>query len=125
MPKSQAKSSPDSENQPGQEEKKKRGGSSKTAKSHSRKEKPKKPLLARVQKVIRKSRRKLSEEKFEKELQRTIAFLGGIQAKIGEAPVSEKSGKGNRKKTGPKKRKHDQASSPPLLDDGSRRTEEG
>ena len=119
MPKSQAKSSPDSENQSGQEEKKKREGSSKIAKSLSRKEKPKKPLLARVQKVIQKSRRKLSEEKFEKELQRTIAFLGEIQAKIGEAPLPEKSGKGNKKKTGSKKHKHNQTTSNPL------QTEEG
>ena len=125
MPKSQAKSPSDPETQPGQE-KKKREGSSKTAKSLSRKEKPRKPLLARVQKVVRKSRRKLSEEHFEKELQRTIAFLGEIQAKIGEVPLPEKSGKGDKKKTGSKKRKHGQeASRDPLHGDGSRKTEEG
>lgn len=125
MPKSQAKSPPDPETQPGQE-KKKREGSSKTDKSLSRKEKPRKPLLARVQKVVRKSRRKLSEEHFEKELQRTIAFLGEIQAKIGEAPLPEKSAKGNKKKTGSKKRKHDrEAPDDPLGGDGSRKTEEG
>src|SRR5262245_62580919 len=32
-------------------------------------------LVGRVKKVIKKSRRKLGEEKFEKELQRTIEFL--------------------------------------------------
>ncbi len=124
MPKSQAKLPPDSVTPSGQE-KKKSGGSSKTEKSLSRKEKPKKPLLARVQKVVRKSRRKLSEEHFEKELQRTIAFLGEIQAKIGEAPLPEKGGKGNKKKTGSKKRKRDQSTHDPLRGDTSAETEEG
>jgi hypothetical protein len=110
---------------PSGQEKKKSGGSSKTEKSLSRKEKPKKPLLARVQKVVRKSRRKLSEEHFEKELQRTIAFLGEIQAKIGEAPQPEKGGKGNKKKTGSKKRKRDQSTHDPLRGDTSAETEEG
>jgi len=125
VPKSQAKSPPDPETQPAQE-KKKRESSSKTDKSLSRKQKPRKPLLDRVQKVVRKSRRKLSEEHFEKELQRTIVFLGEIQAKIGEIPLPEKSGKGNKKKAGSKKRKHGQeASSDSLHGDGSRKTEEG
>ena len=39
-------------------------------------------LLGRVKKVIKKSRRKLSEDKFEKELQRTIAFLESLQSKL-------------------------------------------
>ncbi|HKQ75519.1 MAG TPA: hypothetical protein VJ810_17600, partial [Blastocatellia bacterium] len=36
-------------------------------------------LVGRVKKVIKKSRRKLGEEKFEKELQRTIEFLAQLQ----------------------------------------------
>lgn len=39
-------------------------------------------LVGRVKKVIKKSRRKLSEEKFEKELQRTIKFLAQLQTKL-------------------------------------------
>lgn len=121
MPKSQAKSPPDLETQPGQE-KKKREGSSKTEKSLSRKEKPRKPLLARVQKVVRKSRRKLSEEHFEKELQRTIAFLGEIQAKIGEAPLPQKTRK---KKADSKRRKRNELPTEAPRKEGSKKPEEG
>jgi hypothetical protein len=39
-------------------------------------------LVGRVKKVIKKSRRKLSEEKFEKELQRTIEFLAQLRTKL-------------------------------------------
>jgi len=39
-------------------------------------------LVGRVKKVIKKSRRKLGEEKFEKELQRTIEFLAQLQTKL-------------------------------------------
>ena len=39
-------------------------------------------LFGRVKKVIKKSRRKLSEEKFEKDLRRTIAFLESLQSKL-------------------------------------------
>jgi hypothetical protein len=39
-------------------------------------------LFDRVKKVIKKSRRKLSEEKFEKQLLRTIAFLKDLQSKL-------------------------------------------
>lgn len=46
------------------------------------KDKDHKALVGRVKKVVKKSRRKLSEEKFEKELQRTIAFLEQLQGKI-------------------------------------------
>ena len=42
-------------------------------------------LVNRVKKVLRKSRRKLGDEKFEKELQRTITFLGRLQTKLGQA----------------------------------------
>jgi len=44
--------------------------------------KDKNNLVGRVRKVIKKSRRKLSEEKFEKELQRTIQFLEQMQATL-------------------------------------------
>jgi hypothetical protein len=44
--------------------------------------KDKNNLVGRVRKVVKKSRRKLSEEKFEKELQRTIEFLEQMQAKL-------------------------------------------
>jgi hypothetical protein len=39
-------------------------------------------LVGRVKKVIKKSRRKLGEEKFEKELKRTIEFLAQLQTKL-------------------------------------------
>ena len=39
-------------------------------------------LVGRVKKVIKKSRRKLGEEKFEKELQRTIEFLAQLRTKL-------------------------------------------
>lgn len=44
--------------------------------------KDKNNLVGRVRKVIKKSRRKLSEEKFEKELRRTIEFLEQMQATL-------------------------------------------
>lgn len=53
------------------------------------KEKGDKVLMRRVKKAVRKSRRKLSEEKFEKELNRTIAFLETLQHKINGAPAGE------------------------------------
>ncbi len=65
----------------------------KASKRSSKKEKEKKPLVVRVKKVINKSRRKLSEENFEKELQRTITFLEEIQAKMNETPAKEKAAK--------------------------------
>src|SRR5262245_65779830 len=39
-------------------------------------------LVSRVKKAIKKSRRKLTEEKFEKQLQRTIVFLDELQSKL-------------------------------------------
>ncbi len=71
----------------------------KNAKSKDRKEskeakEPKGPkdgkvLMKRVKKAIKRSRRKLSEEKFEKELQRTISFLEELQQRINPPPASE------------------------------------
>ncbi|MCI0666329.1 MAG: hypothetical protein L0220_35215 [Acidobacteria bacterium] len=49
-----------------------------------RKEKNGDAMIGRVKKVVKKSRRKLSEEKFEKQLQRTIAFLEELQSKLNE-----------------------------------------
>jgi hypothetical protein len=57
----------------------------KKSKDKDRKGKDEDALVGRVKKVIKKSRRKLSEEKFEKQLQRTIAFLEELQAKLTES----------------------------------------
>jgi hypothetical protein len=46
-------------------------------------------LVGRVKKVVKKSRRKLSEEKFEKQLQRTITFLEELQTKLNDTQNSE------------------------------------
>ncbi len=46
------------------------------------KDKNGKAMVGRVKKVLKKSRRKLGEEKFEKELQRTITFLEELQHRI-------------------------------------------
>lgn len=43
---------------------------------------PRKPLVRKVRKAVKKSRRKMSEEKFEQELERTISFLEEMRAKI-------------------------------------------
>ena len=48
-----------------------------------------KALMKRVKKAIKKTRHKLSEEKFEKELDRTIVFLEELQQRINHAPASE------------------------------------
>ena len=47
--------------------------------------KDKNALVGRVRKVIKKSRRKLGEEKFEKELQRTINFLTELRDQLSQA----------------------------------------
>ena len=47
--------------------------------------KDKKALVGQVRKVVKKSRRKLGEEKFEKELQRTISFLTELRDRLSEA----------------------------------------
>ena len=48
-------------------------------------------LIGRVKRAVKKSRRKMDEERFRKELQRTIKFLEGINLKI--ASPSKKSTK--------------------------------
>jgi hypothetical protein len=45
-------------------------------------------LVGRIKKVVKKSRRKLSEEKFERQLQRTIAFLEQLQTKLNDTQNS-------------------------------------
>jgi hypothetical protein len=55
--------------------------------THQKEMKDKEPkgksnLFGRVKKVVKKSRRRLGEEKFEKELQRTIEFLAELQGKL-------------------------------------------
>jgi hypothetical protein len=57
----------------------------KRSKDKERKSKGGDALVGRVKKVVKKSRRKLSEEKFEKQLQRTITFLEELQARITES----------------------------------------
>ncbi|HEX5082101.1 MAG TPA: hypothetical protein VFY40_08645 [Blastocatellia bacterium] len=50
-------------------------------------------LVGRVKKVIKKSRRKLGEEKFEKELRRTIEFLAQLQTKLDATHSVRENGK--------------------------------
>lgn len=50
--------------------------------------KDKNNLVGRVKKVIKKSRRRLTEEKFEKELQRTIEFLAQLRTKLDTSDIS-------------------------------------
>ncbi len=59
-------------------------------------------LVGRVKKVIKKSRRKLGEEKFEKQLQRTIAFLEEMQRKLTEAVTSKTEKAEKKAKPAPK-----------------------
>jgi hypothetical protein len=62
-------------------------------------------LVGRVKKVIEKSRRKLGEEKFEKELRRTIEFLAQLQTKLDDSHNARESNKAlakNEKKPAPK-----------------------
>jgi hypothetical protein len=56
-----------------------------------------KALIGRVKRAVKKSRRKMNEERFRKELQRTIKFLEGINVKIASSP--KKSAKEPPKKT--------------------------
>jgi hypothetical protein len=50
-------------------------------------------LVGRVKKVIKKSRRKLGEEKFEKQLRRTIEFLAQLQTKLDNSHAPGENGK--------------------------------
>lgn len=59
-------------------------------------------LVGRVKKVIKKSRRKMGDEKFEKQLQRTIGFLEELQRRMGETEngKTEKKAKASSKSSG-------------------------
>lgn len=59
--------------------------------------KDKKALVGQVRKVVKKSRRKLGEEKFEKELQRTISFLTELRDRLSEAHAKPAPGNGKAK----------------------------
>jgi hypothetical protein len=65
-------------------------------KAHKRK-RTSKALIGRVKRAVKKSRRKMNDERFRKELQRTITFLEGINGKIAAPP--KKSSKEPSKKT--------------------------
>ena len=73
-------------------------------------------LVGRVKKVVKKSRRKLSEEKFERQLQRTIAFLEELQMKLNDSQISvvieKKKATGERKAKPNSPRKREKTSSP-------------
>ncbi len=59
----------------------------KSQNKESKDEKDKSALVGRIRKVVKKSRRKLGEVKFEKELQRTISFLTELRDRLNEAPA--------------------------------------
>lgn len=65
----------------------------KNKESKDKEPKGKSNLVGRVKKVIKKSRRKLGEEKFEKELQRTIEFLAQLQVKLDSHPEGKENGR--------------------------------
>jgi hypothetical protein len=76
-------------------------------------------LVGRVKKVVKKSRRKLSEEKFERQLQRTIAFLEELQTKLNDTQNSvevtaKKKTPADRKARPNSSRKRDKASITPV-----------
>ena len=58
-------------------------------KSKDKEPKDKKALVGRVRKVVKKSRRKLGEAKFDQELQRTIDFLTELRARLAKAPAKK------------------------------------
>jgi hypothetical protein len=88
------------------------------------KKKPKKDddedvLVGRIKKVVKKSRRKLSEEKFERQLQRTIAFLEELQTKLNDSQNSAADAEKKKATTGRKtkpngSRKRDKTSPTPV-----------
>ncbi|MFN0111228.1 MAG: hypothetical protein ACKVZH_20385 [Blastocatellia bacterium] len=80
------------------QEKNEKGSKDKTNKA----DKTNDALVGRVKKVVKKSRRKLGDEKFEKQLQRTIAFLEGLQGKLDKTSKPEKEPKPKTQKARPK-----------------------
>ncbi len=81
-------------------------------KSKGKKDKDENLLVGRVKKAIKKSRRKLSEEKFEKELKRTIAFLEELQVKIGESNGSDSAAPASDLKKAPANKKSNKKAKP-------------
>ena len=55
------------------------------------KNKDRKNLIGRVKKAVKKSRKRLDQERFEKELKRTITFLEKIRTKITKPSGGRKS----------------------------------
>ncbi len=88
MAKTQEKPSQEKEEKPKKESKEKNGNA----------------LVGRVKKVVKKSRRKLGDEKFEKQLQRTIAFLEELQRKMTEAESGKIEKKAKTEKVGQQKK---------------------
>src|SRR5215510_14546922 len=70
-----------------------KGKESKDREPKNKEMKGKSNLVGRVKKVIKKSRRKLGEEKFEKQLRRTIEFLAQLQTKLDNSHAPGESGK--------------------------------
>ena len=72
------------------------------------KNKDRKNLIGRVKKAVKKSRKRLDQERFEKELKRTITFLEKIRTKITKsggrkstaATASARAGRRSRSRTG-------------------------
>jgi hypothetical protein len=60
------------------------------SKDKDRAEKKRKGLMGRVKKAVKRSRRRLNEERFEKEVERTIAFLQKLVTKINHPPAKRK-----------------------------------
>jgi hypothetical protein len=55
------------------------------------KHKEHKALVGRVKKAVKKTRRKLSEDQFNKELQRTISFLSELKDHVSHLQAQEKA----------------------------------
>jgi hypothetical protein len=70
-----------------------KGNETKDKEPKNKEPKGKSNLVGRVKKVIKKSRRKLGEEKFEKQLRRTIEFLAQLQTKLDNSHAPGESGK--------------------------------
>ena len=60
------------------------------SKEKDRAEKKGKGLMGKVKKVVKRSRRRLDEERFEKEVERTIVFLRKLITKINKPPDKRK-----------------------------------
>jgi hypothetical protein len=75
-------------------------------------------LVGRVKKVVKKSRRKLSEEKFERQLKRTIAFLEELRSKLNDSQnsvvIEKKKATAERKTKPESSRKRGKTSSHPV-----------